>query len=351
MNKFTFIRLNYPGLFAIKESIWISFVEEDEKFAFLVNRNYKGLTIHDPNNEIISKGKNGPYEMKTAINSPRHPCLMLEPLSLNTTLSFSTFVEYDTSNSRTYAEKPYTELLLLINEQKVIKIETIIPYLNKLFTRYNTSQLSSTLLKPSTDYWDESIIIEECKFEHDATFDEITKSIIDWNLPMTPSSVFVGNSKYGILPPISQYFKNGIEMPEIPFKYADVFDLFASGIMQLNHFKNFKLAILESFVAVEVLVVRITEEIQKKKGVSSRKIKEFKLEIDLAYRMDVLLTLFFQFSKVEEKIIGDMTRARSIRNDIMHNNNNPDEKEIGNLINHIRTFLFMLIGKYESEYK
>ncbi|GAA0193378.1 hypothetical protein GCM10009122_56280 [Fulvivirga kasyanovii] len=138
------------------------------------------------------------------------------------------------------------------------------------------------------------------------------------------------------------------ELKHIPDNYSDIFELFSSGVMQLNHFKNYKLALLETFVAVEILVVRVTDEIKSSKGISRTKISEFKQAVDLAHRMDIELRLFFKFSQEEEALIGQMVRARKIRNKIMHYNEVAKESEITEIIKSIRSFLFMLIEKHEK---
>lgn len=348
MNKFKLLRIKYPGIFAIKENIWISFFERNERFAFFVGEISKGLTIHDPNNKIINADQN--YKLENSIEGPKGPFIKITPMGSNMKISFTNYTEEDPSNARTYSEKPYTELFLLLDGQtKAITIESVLPYLNSLFIRYNSSQLNSTLLKPDKNYWDESLTVLECMFEHETSFENIIKEGFDWNLPFKPVTTFLSLSKYGILPKLSDYINNESQLPEIPHKYLDVFELLSSGIMQLNYFKNYKLALLECFVAVEVAVVRITNEILEEEGISKTKISEFKQAIDLAYRMDVLLRLFFSFNKKEDEFVNKMGRARSIRNNIMHNNKIADEEEIKILINEIREFLWMLINKHVEQ--
>ncbi len=132
--------------------------------------------------------------------------------------------------------------------------------------------------------------------------------------------------------------------------YENVFELFTSAVMQSNHFKNFKLAIIEAFVAVEILIIQVTEKAKEFRGISKRKISSFKQAVDLAHRMEVELFLFFEFDKSEKSLIGKMNRARTIRNDIMHSNKIAEEKEISELVKLTRNFLFMIIEKYESKF-
>jgi hypothetical protein len=67
--------------------------------------------------------------------------------------------------------------------------------------------------------------------------------------------------------------------------------------------------------------------------------------------MDVLLKLFFSFDKNQEELIGQMVRARKVRNDIMHNNKVIDKEEIVSIVGQIKNFLFLLINKFRKDYK
>ena len=348
MNKFKVIRIEYPGLFAIQSNIWIPFFQDKEKFAFMIGSISKGLVIYDPKNEIIHVTEKD-LKLKSIIEAPRLPYLNLRPQGKNMSISFSNVLENDPRKGRTFFEQPYTELYLLLEENnKPLTLESVKSYLQLFFTRYNCSCLTSTLLKPEPSYWNESIIVLQSLFESDAPFEIVIKSNLDLNLPFKLIEVFIGSSKYGILPASSKYFKNENELPSIPPKYYDIFELFASGVMQLNHFKNYKLALLESFVAVEILVIRITNEKKESRGISKTKIKDVKQRVDLAYRMDIELRLFFDFSQNEEILISKAVRARQIRNKIMHENQQTNKQEIISLISDIREFLFMMIHKHES---
>ena len=64
--------------------------------------------------------------------------------------------------------------------------------------------------------------------------------------------------------------------------------------------------------------------------------------------MDIELRIFFTFSREEQQLLGQMGRARAIRNNIMHNNQMVDEDEVSQIVLQIREFLFMLISKHEN---
>ena len=189
----------------------------------------------------------------------------------------------------------------------------------------------------------------ECLCEHEANYEDILRLGFDWNLKFKIVAANIGYTNYGTLPERKKIINKKDEIPIIPTSFQDVFELYSSGVAQLNFFKNSKLALLESFVAVEVLVVRITEELKISKGISKSKISKFKKEIDLAHRMEVELLMFFSFNKKEKDLLGKMVRARNIRNEIMHDNRSTSDLEIRSLLKEIKEFLFMLIRKYEKD--
>ena len=213
---------------------------------------------------------------------------------------------------RSYIEKPYTRLWLLIEGFHETKGYAFYePYLNSLFLLYNSTMLDSTVLKPSMKYFQESINIFVANFEHEATFEEVMqREDIKWNTKFIVKFTFVKFSTDVVNQNFDSFVRTNKELRNIPKGYENVFELFTSAVMQLNHFKNFKLAIIEAFVAVEILIIQVSEV----------------------------------------SLIGKMNRARTIRNDIMHSNKIAEEKEISELVKLTRGFLFMIIEKYESKF-
>ncbi|GAA0193384.1 hypothetical protein GCM10009122_56290 [Fulvivirga kasyanovii] len=200
MNKYKLIQFYYPGMFFIKPNVWIRFDEKIGKFAFLIVQTKKGLSIHDPHNEIIKKDKK--YSIKSIIGSPRGPNYILTPQGKNDKILFHSITEENPDHSRSYIDKPYTDMYLLIDgNPNVTGLEFFKPYLTSLFIRYNSTIIQSPILKPSEEYWQESVSFLQSEFEHESTFDEIAKSDIShWNLPFRRIAMFLGVSKYGVYP-------------------------------------------------------------------------------------------------------------------------------------------------------
>jgi hypothetical protein len=343
MPKFKIIRFHHPGVFSLKTNIWYKFDVNKEKFAFLIGNIKKGLTVHDPDNSIIQKQN---FKIRKKINdvNPKNYCI--KTVAYNRDIDFFSITEQDPFSGRNFYDKPYTEMFLLLDyAEEPITFEKVKYYLKHLFIRYNTNAFHSTVLVPEDTYWQESMIFLEGRFETQKNFDEFTTGAINFNLNFQPVAVYHGMSKYGPLPHKESFIQSNKNFKEIPDDYIDVFELYAVGVMQMNYYQNFKMALLEAFVAVEVLVVRITDEQKMARGVSKTKISEFKQAIDIAHKMDVELRLFFNFDKKEEILLGQMVRARKIRNKIMHQNEKVDKKEVIDIIKNINKFLFMLIEK------
>ncbi len=347
MNKFQILRIKYPGLIAIKPYIWIPFVENEEKFAFLIASISKGVTIHDPNNKLVDEGEKG-YRLLNKIDDPRDNNVSYIPKGENLDLKFKSLLEVNPFESRTYYEKPYSEVLLLINHQDKVSLPRLSEYLQKLFVRYNSTILKSSLLNPNQEYRDESMVVLVTMFEDEDNFENIIKKEVDLSLEFHPSLIFLSHSKYGILPPKNEFIKKPEDLLELPNIFYDVFEIFANAVMLLNHFKNYKSAILEAFIALEILIVRITNKLKINNGISKKKLDKYKIDLSLAYIMEVELKLFFIFTEEEEKLLFQMNRARKIRNEIMHQNKIAEEVEIRDIMTQMREFLIMLIGKYQE---
>lgn len=346
MNKYKILRLSYPGVIRLEEGVWINFKIHDEKFSFVVSGFKKGLVVFDPDNEIQFKKE---HKLKKVIDEIQEQNVAIHPTGEEGELGFYNITETDPNNGRCFYDQSYTHLFLLLQDpKKKITVELAQYYLNHLFVKYNTSYFKSTMPIPKNSYWEESIRFLETDFESDQTFDEIIKSGLNLNLKFKPASIFIKTSKHGIIPTGNTDVLPIKELKEIPEQYFDVFELYAAGLMQMNYYNNFKLAIIETFVAVEILVVRISDEQKRKRGVSKTKINDYKKSIDVGYRMDVELKLFFNFNDKEELLLGKVTRARAIRNKIMHANYQINEKEIKNIIESINEFLLMLIAKNEN---
>lgn len=345
MNKYQILRIKYPGLLAIKHYLWIPFIEKNEKFAFLIASHSKGLTIHDPNNHLIQEGESG-YRLYKKIDNPKKNNVSYLPTGENLDIKFHSLLEVNPFESKTYYEKPYTEILLLLNHQNKVSLPELSKYIQKLFVRYNTTILKSSLLNPKEDYRDESIVVLETFIDSEDNFEVFIKKKFQSSLEFHPSLIFLSHSKYGILPPKNEFIDKQEDLTGIPEEFFDVFEIFANGVMLLNHFKNYKSALLEVFISLEILIVRITNEVKNHNGISKRKLDKYKVDLNIAYIMEIELKLMFPFTEKESELLSQMNRARKIRNEIMHLNKIAEEDEIRELTNHIREFMFLLIDKY-----
>ncbi|MBJ2174813.1 hypothetical protein JBL43_11235 [Aureibaculum sp. A20] len=344
MNQYCVYSINYPGIFSLKPNIWFKFSNKIGSFAFFVNEPRKGLVINDPNNSIVWDKKES--KLKKRIEKIEKDNLILEPVFKSGNTGFLSIIERDFESGRSFFEKGSTRLILLIEESwDIDNSAKIKECLNFIFVIYNSNIINSVILPIDGHYLNESIIIFESKLEFDMDFDELIESRPELNLTFVAKETRFAMSKYGITLSEVPKIEKSDGLNQISEEYFDVFELYSLGLVQLNYFGNYKLALLECFVAVEMLVTRITDKVKKSRGISNRKINDNKKSVDLSYKMDIELKLFFKFNKIEESLLGQMTRARSLRNNVMHENTSVDEKEVRDLIVHINKFIFMLVKK------
>ncbi|QCX40136.1 hypothetical protein FF125_17410 [Aureibaculum algae] len=344
MKQFHLYSINYPGIFSLKPNVWFKFSNKIGKFAFFIEEPIKGIAINAPNNSLVWDKKGCKLEHRIEII--KNGNFILKPVLKGGASGFLSLVETDFESGRSFFEKGSTRLFLLLEEAKDVDISAKIKEcLNFIFVVYSSNVIKSTILPINSNYLNESIIIYESKLELNISFDKLTESSLQLNLSFIDKEIIFAQSKFGIYISENPQIKKSNELKEISDEYFDVFELFSLGLMQMNHFGNYKLALLECFVAVEMLVTRITEKVKKTRGISHGKIKDHKKSVELSYKMDIELKLFFQFDKKEDSLLGQMVRARSIRNGLMHENTQVDEKEVRVLIEDINNFIFMLIEK------
>ena len=119
--------------------------------------------------------------------------------------------------------------------------------------------------------------------------------------------------------------------------------LLSKAYEELDLHQNYKYALLESFITAEMVISKFLREIKLSKGVSKGKLKEYKSEVGIGYQTNIELPAFLDnLTPNERKILGEINRIRSIRNDVVHEGKAVSEKEALDAVNATASLISML---------
>jgi len=104
--------------------------------------------------------------------------------------------------------------------------------------------------------------------------------------------------------------------------------------------ENFRMALLEAVIALEIVVSSIISRIATEKGISEGETEDFLVRVGLAYGLEIVLKLLIPESLPREEVILGCKGANTIRNGIMHKARlSVSQSEAENAINNIETFI------------
>jgi hypothetical protein len=107
--------------------------------------------------------------------------------------------------------------------------------------------------------------------------------------------------------------------------------------------KNFNYTLLDAFIAAETLVTDFLYKEKVKRGVSKKKLDNYKTEIGVSYLLNVDLPLLIDnIDDQKRQIIGNVDKVRKLRNDFVHNGRQVSEKEALDALNYVLALVKML---------
>jgi hypothetical protein len=114
-------------------------------------------------------------------------------------------------------------------------------------------------------------------------------------------------------------------------------------------YKNYKYAILDSFIVAESLTSKYLDKWKLRQGVSNKKIKEFKKEVGISYKLNVeMIASIPNVNDDHRRIIGAVDVIRSKRNRIVHDGEGADAKESHHALVAVSEY-YELVRKLENE--
>lgn len=317
--------VNYPYLIALKERFGYNMVYENYEFVTIVMKHLSPLEILDFENEIVvekSEDSSSYRLLKNDLNFSDHN-LLIENKDLKFVVETGNFSNF-------YRSRQFTTLIIAIEIENVEKTEDIQSKFMKLLTEFIQTYRVITgdiYTKLPDDLGHDVLITKEALIRYEeedlelSLMERLAKprqidfklksmslpkvlesySISDWNIEKNTEK-------------LKGFFDGGNRISQI-----DEFYIKAKEEFFVN--KNYKYGILELFTMIEVIVFKTLTDIKLKRGVSKKKLEDFKKSITISYMLNVELPMFIDnISTEDRKTIGQIDKIRRIRNSIVHEN-------------------------------
>ena len=110
--------------------------------------------------------------------------------------------------------------------------------------------------------------------------------------------------------------------------------------------KNFRYALVEAFTAAEVCVSNFLSKSKLGRGVSQGKLKEYKDEVSISYKLNVEMPVFLENLRLDERqAIGRVDGLRKQRNEVVHGAKFVSEAEAKEAVETTGALFNMLIAR------
>ncbi|MED4069612.1 hypothetical protein [Priestia megaterium] len=148
---------------------------------------------------------------------------------------------------------------------------------------------------------------------------------------------------------ISKCTEGMITLLNSEYKISDAEEALLKAFEEAKLNNNYKYTLLESFIAVESIVMKFVNEIKIQKGVSKSKLKEYKTEVGIGYVLNIELPLLLDLSDEERKIIGNVNNIRKKRNSVVHEGEDVSKKEAETALNSAIKLMDMIEEKQNNK--
>jgi len=109
--------------------------------------------------------------------------------------------------------------------------------------------------------------------------------------------------------------------------------------------ENYRMAVLEAVIALDIVVSSLVRKIGRSRGISTGNLKNFVKEVGLERSLKVVLKLLIPDALPNEAVLTGCKAANSVRNKIVHEGRlNVSENEAIEAIQHIQTFVEQVRG-------
>lgn len=112
------------------------------------------------------------------------------------------------------------------------------------------------------------------------------------------------------------------------------------------HTNNYKTALLDAFTAIEIGLSTVLESWKLVRGVSKTKLKNYKDEVGIAYKLNIDLPMLLeQVTDIERQVIGRANKVRDLRNDVVHEGRSVSKEEAQEAVNTSKALFDLLTAR------
>ena len=147
----------------------------------------------------------------------------------------------------------------------------------------------------------------------------------------------------------SSKVSNKLPIRENNFEITTEEELLIKALDEFEDNKNFKYALLDSFISAETAIMKFVNKLKLENGVSKNKLDDYKEEVSISYVINIEIPFLVEnLTDDERSVLGRINRVRKIRNDVVHNGKNVTEQEAREAINAVFDLLkFIEPEKYK----
>ena len=339
--------VNYPGFIGLQDDSEYTFSLDGKFYIVKIVTKSLPIIVREFDNEFIVKS--------TKFILPRDGDQLIDvELKKHITPSFGKasklidndefyfIIDAEDQNTRTYSNTYYTKIYLKYEvddiENKDENNQLFWKYLNNFIKLYKRVS-DDFILQFSETFHKSAILIYETTWEYSSSDLEVkelerlnfakhrgffkpslsTVSLADYRIN-TPSTNYALEDNTTLLKELTQ---NGDADNE-----SWTIDLFLKAKEEFFHHKNYKYALLDSFIFLESLLVSMITNAKIERGISRRVIKDFERDIGISYHIKIELPLLFpDLVEKNKELISKLDKLRKVRNDVVHKGKIVTEKE------------------------
>ncbi len=329
-----FFKIRYPGIIGLDDYSKFFMKIDGETFFVKIKDKELSLVVRDFNNSFKINNKIKKKEhVNIELARDLTPSLAKDGEVLQNK-EFYFLLEKRTDRPRAIYNMYYTTLYLKFEVNNFMdNIETenkLWKYLNHFLTQYKRATRDSKIQIRNSHHSDSILFYEKTLSYSDISIDLPIErrldspehhGILKFPLSRLSLSTFGRNfslTEYDIAKNTAE-FKTYIGSLKSEENEINQIDLLLKSKEELFHNRNFKYSFLDSFIFIESIISKAIFDEKIKRGISKKKLNEYKMNIGIGYAINVELPLLFP-EKFENKetIVQDLNSIRKIRNKIVH---------------------------------
>ncbi|MBB4081153.1 hypothetical protein GGR28_003801 [Lewinella aquimaris] len=332
--------VNYPGFIGLQDNSEYTISLNGKFYIVKIVSKSLPIVVREFDNEFVVKNtkfilpRDGDQLIDITLKKDISPSFS-EAAQLIDKDEFYFIIDSEEQNTRTYSNTYYTKLYLKFEVDDIDDDDEskrlFWKYLHNFVQMYKRAS-DDFILQFSETFHKNAILIYETTWEYsdsDLQFEELERLEFTKHKGFfKPSLSTVSLADYRTNTPSAHYdlednTKALKEITQSEYEYNDnedwSVDLFIKAKEELFHNKNYKYALLDSFIFIESLVGSLVTSAKIERGLSKSTIKNYEKDIGISYQINIELPLLFPSFVGENKaIISDLNKIRKIRNDIVH---------------------------------